>query len=89
MREIYKKHSREKPYSNASVLELIKSSMKLDLNDFFKRYIYNENIIPVGNYFDLGILKLTNAGIVPLKGTNQEILANMLMFQQNETSKLP
>ena len=84
MREIYKKHSRTKLYTNASILELINSSMKLDFSEFFKRYVYTENIIPVGDYFDLGMLKLADAGVVPLNGKNQKILANMLMLELNQ-----
>lgn len=79
MSDLYKTHSREKPYSTDSILELIKESTKIDFSHFFKQYIYGSEIIPVGNYFDIGWLIFNEIG-APIGGKEQQSLADMLTF---------
>ena len=80
MRGLYKTHSRDNRYSSESILELINTSMDIDFSVFFKRHIDGNEIIPVGDYFDIGQLMLSEIG-APIEGENQQILADMLMLE--------
>jgi len=81
MKGLYENHSRENKYSNDSILDLIKVTMNLDFSAFFDRHIFGSEIMPVGDYFDIGELMLNEIG-VPINGQNQQVLANMLMVKQ-------
>ena len=54
--------------------------MDIDFSAFFKRHIDGNEIIPVGDYFDIGQLMLSEIG-APIEGENQRILADMLMLE--------
>ena len=77
MKEIYKTHSRDNLYSSDSILKILLDSMALDFSPFFERYIYGNEVIPVGNYFDIGMLMFG----APIESKNQQVLANMLTFE--------
>lgn len=80
MRGLYKTHSRDNRYSSDSVLKLINTNMNIDFSAFFERYIDGNEIMPVGNYFDMGQLMLSEIG-ASIEGSNQKYLAEMLMLE--------
>ena len=77
MRELYRTHSRDNRYSSDSILKLMNTSMNIDFSAFFERHIDGNEIIPVGDYFDMGQLMLSEIG-APIDGEDQKILADML-----------
>lgn len=80
MSELYRTHSRKNPYSSSSILKLIKQSMNLDFDQFFERHVYGNQIIPVGQYFDIGALSLSQRG-KPITEERQKVLFDMLTFK--------
>ena len=78
MRELYVSSSRTKPYSNATLVKLIRTTTGYDAADFFEQYILGKKVIPVGAYFDLGMLELSHKLGLELGGSNQQVLADML-----------
>lgn len=81
MKGLYKTHSRNNRYSSDSILKLINDITESDFSDFFERYIYGNEVIPVGSYFDIGRLMLNEIG-APIGEKEQQILQEMLTFEK-------
>lgn len=47
---------------------------------FFERYVDGPEIIPVGSYFDIGMLEIFQQYGVDVKDENQKTLSQMLSF---------
>jgi len=80
MVELYKTNSREKPYSYESLIETIRQSTSVDVSDFLQKHINGNEIIPVGTYFDFGMLVLMTKLEVEITSEEQLVLKEMLTF---------
>ena len=80
LRGLYKTHSRNNRYSSDSILKLINHTTELDFSIFFERYIYGNEVISVGHYFDIGWLMFNEIG-APIGEKEQQVLKEMLTFE--------
>lgn len=84
MRSLYRTNSRSKPYSMESLINSLRESTSIDFTVFFKRYIEGSEIIPIGAYFDIGMLEIFNQYGVEVKDENQRVLMEMLTFDNEQ-----
>lgn len=81
MREIYRSNSRSEPYSKTSLIDSLSNSAAQDYSQFFDDYIDGTEIIPVGSFFDIGRLGLSQKFGLDVEDPNQVILLEMLTFE--------
>ena len=80
MRNLYLANSRSKTYSMESLLSSLSESTSIDFSTFFDRYIDGSEIIPVGSYFDIGMLEIFKQYGMEVTDQNQRTLEQMLSF---------
>jgi len=80
MHKLYQSNSRTKPYTMESLLTSLHESTSVDFTAFFEKHIDGSEIIPIGSYFDIGMLELFNQYGVEVTDENQRVLKKMLMF---------
>jgi len=81
MHKLYQSNSRTKPYTMESLLTSLHESTSVDFTAFFEKHIDGSEIIPIGSYFDIGMLELFNQYGVEVTDENQRVLKKMLMFK--------
>ena len=81
MREVYASNSRSHPYSMTSLLSSISKSTLQDYTQFFDDYVDGKKIIPVGAYFDIGWLGISQQLGFDVEDPKQKVLLDMLTFE--------
>ena len=80
MPKLYQSHSRSNPYTMESLLKLLNEATSADFSAFFARYIDGPEIIPIGSYFDIGMLEIFNEYGIKVEDEKQQVLKEMLTF---------
>lgn len=84
MRELYLEKSTQNRYTNATLIELLDQSTGFNAKPFFKKFIEGREVIPIGQYFDLGMLDiwLRTGQNISLDIKSRRILESMLGMGQ-------
>jgi len=80
MLNLYRTNSRSVPYSMKTLIVSLRESTGIDFTTFFKRYVDGLEIIPVGSFFDIGMLEIFYQYGLEIEGENQKVLRDMLTF---------
>lgn len=83
MRSLYRTNSRDEPYSMQTLIRSIRKSTGLDFTAFFERYVDGLEVIPVGSFFDIGMLELFLQYGVAIDDKDQKVLKDMLTFNKD------